>query len=66
MTLKPKDKPAVNVKVTTAIANALNAMIIWVGDEPHYRFYGNIPQQMPSTIARTVKKANVLLKESSQ
>ena len=59
-------KPTGKVKLTKALVAALNAMVIWTGGEPHYRSYGNIPQQMPSTIARTVKKANVLLKESSK
>ena len=59
-------KPAGKVKVSTAIANALNAMIIWIGDEPHYRTHGDIPQQMPVTIARTVKKARALVEEFSK
>ncbi|KKK90197.1 hypothetical protein LCGC14_2725520 [marine sediment metagenome] len=61
-----QDKPAGKVKLTKAMGAALNAMIIWAGGEPHYRTHGNIPQQMPSTIARTVKNVRVLLKESSK
>ena len=61
-----QDKPAGKVKLSRAMAIALNAMIIWVGDEPHYRTHKDIPQQMPSKVARTVKKARALVKESSK
>ena len=59
-------KPAGKVQLTETLVAALNVMVIWIGDEPHYCTHGDIPQQMPSKVARMVKKARALVGESSK